>query len=49
MQPATTAVRQRTAPTVEFAASTEKTFDQLMGEAMSVMHRAMHNASVMLS
>ena len=28
----------------EFTASTDKTFDQLMGDAMSVMHRDMHNA-----
>ncbi|HEX9443926.1 MAG TPA: DUF305 domain-containing protein [Candidatus Binatia bacterium] len=28
----------------EFAASTEKTFDQLMGDATSVMHRGMHGA-----
>jgi|SRR5215475_5063949 len=32
------------APTVKFVASTEKPFDQLMDEAMNVMHRAMHNA-----
>ena len=32
------------APTAKFVASTEKTFDQLMGEAMSVMDRNMHNA-----
>jgi uncharacterized protein (DUF305 family) len=33
-----------TAPAAEFAASTDKTFDQLMGDAMSVMHRGMHTA-----
>jgi uncharacterized protein (DUF305 family) len=32
------------APTAEFTASTDKTFDQLMGDAMSVMRRDMHNA-----
>ena len=32
------------APTVKFVASTEKPFDQLMDEAMSVMHRDMHTA-----
>lgn len=32
------------APTAAFIASTEKTFDQLMGEAMSVMHKGMHSA-----
>jgi uncharacterized protein (DUF305 family) len=29
---------------VKFVPSTEKPFDQLMGEAMNVMHRDMHNA-----
>jgi uncharacterized protein (DUF305 family) len=33
-----------TAPAAEFAASTERTFDQLMGDAMSVMHKGMHSA-----
>ena len=28
----------------EFAASTDKTFDQLMADAMSVMHKGMHTA-----
>src|ERR1043166_1165068 len=28
----------------EFPASTEKTFDQLMGDAISVMHKGMHAA-----
>jgi uncharacterized protein (DUF305 family) len=32
-------------PNPEFAASSEKTFDQLMDEAMSVMHSEMHNAA----
>ena len=32
------------APRAKFVASTEKTFDQLMGEAMSVMHKGMHSA-----
>src|SRR5262245_27376406 len=30
--------------TVKFLASTEKTFDQLMADAMSVMHKGMHYA-----
>ena len=33
-----------TAPAAEFAASTERTFDQLMGDAMSAMHKGMHSA-----
>jgi uncharacterized protein (DUF305 family) len=33
------------APTAKFVASTERTFDQLMGEAMSVMHKGMHSAA----
>jgi uncharacterized protein (DUF305 family) len=33
-----------TAPTAEFTASTDKTFDQLMADAMSVMHKGMHTA-----
>ena len=32
------------APTAAFIASTEKTFDQLMTDAMSLMHRDMHSA-----
>jgi len=32
------------APTAAFIASTDKTFGQLMGDAMSVMHKGMHNA-----
>ena len=31
-------------PMAKFVASTEKTFDQLMSKAMSVMDRDMHNA-----
>jgi uncharacterized protein (DUF305 family) len=37
---ATSAVGRSVSP--EFVASTDKTFDQLMTEAMSAMHRAMH-------
>jgi len=33
-----------TAPTAEFTATTDKTFDQLMANAMSVMHKGMHTA-----
>src|SRR5215470_15588921 len=43
-QSATPTVGWPPAPTVKFIASTEKTFDQLMADAMSVMHRDMHNA-----
>ena len=43
-QSATSSVGWPPAPTAKFVASTEKTFDQLMGDAMSVMHRDMHNA-----
>jgi uncharacterized protein (DUF305 family) len=43
-QSATSIVLRPTAPIAEFAASTEKTFDQSMGEAMSVMHKGMHAA-----
>jgi uncharacterized protein (DUF305 family) len=32
------------APTAEFTASTDKTFDQLMGDAMNVMHKGMDTA-----
>ena len=31
-------------PTAAFVPSTERTFDQLMGDAMSVMHKGMHSA-----
>ena len=43
-QSATPTVGWPPAPTVKFVASTEKPFDQLMADAMSVMHRDMHNA-----
>ena len=32
------------APTAKFVASTEKAFDQLMADAMNVMHKGMHSA-----
>ena len=32
------------APAVKFVASTEKPFEQLMGEAMNLMHKNMHDA-----
>jgi uncharacterized protein (DUF305 family) len=32
------------APTARFVASTERTFDQLMADAMNVMHKGMHSA-----
>lgn len=31
------------APTAKFVASTEKTFDRLMADAMNVMHKGMHS------
>jgi uncharacterized protein (DUF305 family) len=31
-------------PTAKFVASSEKTFDQLMADAMNVMHKGMHSA-----
>ena len=40
---ATPTVPLPTAP-AEFTASTDKTFDQLMADAMSVMHKGMHTA-----
>jgi uncharacterized protein (DUF305 family) len=43
-QSATSTVRWPTALFSDFTASTEKTFNQLMGEAMSVMHKGMHSA-----
>jgi uncharacterized protein (DUF305 family) len=43
-QSATSAEHRFTAPTAEFTASTDKTFVQLMGDAMSVMHKGMHTA-----
>src|SRR5258705_7852401 len=43
-QSATSTVPLPPAPTAEFTASTEKTFDQLMGDSMSVMHKGMNSA-----
>jgi hypothetical protein len=43
VQTPTTTVSRPTAPTAAFAASTERSFDQLMDDAMRVMHRGMHN------
>ena len=43
-QSATPTVGWPPAPTVKFVASTEKPFDQLMADAMNVMHRNMHKA-----
>jgi len=43
-QSATSLAGSPPAPASKFVGSTEKTFDQLMGEAMNVMHRDMHNA-----
>jgi Domain of unknown function (DUF305) len=40
---ATSAVLLPTAP-AEFTASTDRTFDQLMGDSMNVMHKGMHSA-----
>jgi len=40
---ATSAVPLPTAP-AEFTASTDRTFDQLMGDSMNVMHKGMHSA-----
>ena len=44
-QSATSRLGWPPAPTAKFVASTEKTFDQLMADAMSVMHSGMHSAS----
>jgi hypothetical protein len=41
---ATSTVGWPPAPTAAFIASTERTFDQLMIDAMNVMHRGMHGA-----
>ena len=41
---ATSAVPLSTAP-AEFTASTDRTFEQLMGDSMNVMHKGMHSAS----
>ena len=43
-QSATSTVGWPPAPTAKFIASTEKTFDQLMSDAMNVMHKGMHSA-----
>ena len=43
-QSATSTVGWPPAPTTKFVASTEKTFDQLMTDAMNVMHKGMHSA-----
>jgi len=43
-QSATSRVGWPPAPTAKFVASTEKTFDQLMADAMNVMHKGMHSA-----
>jgi len=43
-QSATSTVPLPPAPTAEFTASTDKTFDQLMGDSMSVMHKGMNSA-----
>ncbi len=42
---ATSTVPQPPAPTAEFTTSTDKTFDQLMANAMGVMHTGMHTAA----
>src|SRR5882724_221768 len=41
---ATSTVPLPPAPTAESTASTDKTFDQLLGDSMSVMHKGMHSA-----
>ena len=43
-QSATTIVGWPPAPTAAFIASSDKTFSQLMGDAMSRMHKGMHSA-----
>jgi uncharacterized protein (DUF305 family) len=43
-QSATSTMPPPPAPTAELTASTDQTFDQLMGDAMSVMHKGMHSA-----
>jgi uncharacterized protein (DUF305 family) len=43
-QSATSTVGWPPAPTAKFVASTEKTFDRLMADAMNVMHKGMHSA-----
>jgi uncharacterized protein (DUF305 family) len=44
VQSATLNVGWPAAPTAKFVASTEKTFDRLMADAMNVMHKGMHSA-----
>ena len=44
VQSATTRLGWPPAPTAKFIASTEKTFDKLMADAMNVMHEGMHSA-----
>ena len=43
-QSATTIVSWSPTPTAAFIASSDKTFSQLMGDAMSGMHKGMHSA-----
>ena len=43
-QSATSNMGWSRAPTAKIIASTEKTFDQLMADAMDVMHKGMHSA-----
>src|SRR5258705_5733922 len=43
-QSATSTVPLPPAPMAEFTASTDRTFDQLLGDSMSVMHKGMHSA-----
>jgi hypothetical protein len=42
-QSATSTMGWPPAPTATFVASSEKTFDQLMADAMNVMHKGMHS------
>jgi uncharacterized protein (DUF305 family) len=44
VQTSTPPVSRPTAPTAAFAASTERSFEQLMDDALRVMHRGMHTA-----
>jgi uncharacterized protein (DUF305 family) len=44
VQSATTRLGWPPVPTAKFIASTEKTFDKLMADAMNVMHERMHSA-----
>jgi uncharacterized protein (DUF305 family) len=43
-QSATSTVGWPPAPSATFIASTERTFDRLMADAMNVMHKGMHSA-----